>query len=246
MSSNDQNTRLILSFLKDSADSINEYINEALKREYISFSSEEELIQYFNDYINSLYNRLTFKEMEDIKYYTGYNWNYEVNGHIDRKKEYESVCKSIEESFCKSLELPGDIISYRGIDLSPFRSYGINNISDLVNMKDEFMYESGLTSTSLIKNTSFFDKELGNHSECNILIEYYIPKECSDGIPLITDELSYSTSQNEFLLMPGTLCKVIDVETLDNGNKAIIKVSYIPSKIWDPNRKEQFEDKKVI
>ena len=103
------------------------------------------------------------------------------------------------------------------------------------------MYESGLTSTSLLKETSFYDRKLDNQKYYNILIEYYIPEECSEAIPLLSSDLSYSDSQNELLLCPSTLTKVLDVEIL--GDKAILKVAYIPVDIWEPERKANIEDK---
>ena len=56
-------------------------------------------------------------------------------------------------------------------------------------MKNQYYFDSGFTSTSLLKNKSFFGKNHGG-TDYNIEIEYFIPNECSDGIALINDDLS--------------------------------------------------------
>ena len=252
MYSKDIDTNSLLFFIRRDLDKLEAYIKSMLSREYRKFNTRGEIDNYFDDYYKELYSSLTDKEMSDIRYYTGYsfkninavyrhNWNYDVNGHISHKKEYEIISEDIEKAFCKVPKIPGNIIAYRGVDLLPFRSYGINSIEDLINMKGQYMYEAGLTSTSLLKETSFYDCELESQKVYNILLEYYIPEECSDAIPLLNDDLSYSNCQNELLICPSTLTKVLDVEII--GDKAILKVAYIPVNIWEPQRKGIIEDK---
>ena len=251
MISTDTNTNSLLFFLRKDLDRIEEYISDILKREYRIFSSKDEIDNFFNTFYAELCKKLTDTEFNDIRYYTGFsfkdinaiyrnNWSYDVNGHISRKKDFERISEDIEKVFCKTPKIPGNIVAYRGVDLLPFMSYGINSVEELINMKGQYMYESGLTSTSLLKETSFYDRKLDNQKYCNILIEYYIPEECSEAIPLLSSDLSYSDSQNELLLCPSTLTKVLDVETL--GDKAILKVAYIPVDIWEPERKANIED----
>ena len=222
MESRSSTIRSLLYFIRNDVDKIEEYISEVLKRDFKRFSSQEEILAYFNSFMDELYGSLTDEEIFNLRYYTGYsyeeinavlrnNWNYDRNGHIDRKKDYEKISKYIETTFYKTPKIPGNIVVYRGVDLIPFQEYGIKSIPDLINMKGEFLYDSGLTSTSLLKETSFYDRELEYHSHCNILIEYYIPEECSDAIPLLDSNLSYSVGQNELLITPSSLGKVFDL-----------------------------------
>ena len=53
----------------------------------------------------------------------------------------------------------------------------------------------------------------------------------NDGLPLLTDQLSYSKNLNEYLLDRCTLSKVLGVRI--EGNTAVITTVLIPKHIWD-------------
>ena len=64
-------------------------------------------------------------------------------------------------------------------------------------------------------------------------IKYLIPAENDDGALLMDNNLSYSATQNEFLLNKGTLSKVIDVKIQDSS--VILTTILIPKKVYDIN-----------
>ena len=66
-----------------------------------------------------------------------------------------------------------------------------------------------------------------------IEIEYLIPENSCDGIPLINDDFSYSKSQNEYIINQFSLFKVIDILQDKENNTAHIKMMLIPKNIWD-------------
>ena len=100
-------------------------------------------------------------------------------------------------------------------------------------MKGQFIYDAGFMSTALIRNRSFFDRELEGLNYRNIEIEYLIPGDNGDGITLIGDDLSFCPGQTEYLITKGNLSKVIDVSIDKEKNTAHIKMMYIPKKVWD-------------
>lgn len=235
------------------SDEVNNYINEVIKREYRVFKNEDEIVDYFNDYMNELYKRVSFKEMKDFYLYTGYsfrninavfrgNWNYHYNGSKDNISNYKDICDRIENVFTKLPPVPGNIKVFRGVDIEPFREYGINSIKELPNIKGKCIVEEGLTSTSLIESKCFHNQEIEYHSKCNILIEYYVPEECDDAIALLTGDLSSAEAQEEVLFAPSSLVKVVDVKINEDGTEATLKAIYIPVRIWDPNRKQVMDE----
>ena len=93
-------------------------------------------------------------------------------------------------------------------------------------------------------NISFFDREFDYHNDCNIEIEYIIPQECSDGIPVINENMSYSVSQCEFVINSDSLSRIVDVRVDKEANKAYIKVILIPTKVWNKRHEKDNSIKK--
>lgn len=231
---------------------IDEYTDTIMSNGFKSFKTREELLEFFNLSVSGV----SIKDIENIRYYTGTsfrninavlrnNWNYEMNGLLtdEKKSELLKLSNEINESIDNvSMELSTGIKVYRGVSLSTFKDYGISNISDLKNLVGQYIYERGFTSTSLIRDKSFFDKDLEWGEKCNIEIEYYIPQGFEEGVPLITDELSYSKDQSEFLISSGTLTRIVDVVISDDG-KVYITAVIIPKKIWDKSYTEQHTNK---
>ena len=100
-------------------------------------------------------------------------------------------------------------------------------------MINSYYIEDGFTSTSLLRDSSFFNRELEWHEPCNIEIQYFIPEECNDGIPLINNDLSYSKNQNEFLLNKNSVSKIFDCKIDKENNVAYLKAVFIPERIWN-------------
>lgn len=96
------------------------------------------------------------------------------------------------------------------------------------------MYEEGFTSTSLIKEKSFYQRDVYTLTgKPNILIECFIPASSDDGIPLVMDDVSYSKGKCEFVINSSSLFKVIDVSVDELHQTASMKVLLIPEKVWN-------------
>ena len=197
----------------------------------------------FTDAIDIFYQETTQFDIDDIRRYTGYdyksinavlrdNWNYEQNGlkTEEKIKELRELSNRISNLICKFSKTPSQFKTYRGTTIKEFKKYGIKTLEELFNLSNKFLYNTGFTSTSLDEESSYFKKTI-HEEECNIEVIYIIPKDSNDGIPLLTDQLSYSKNLNEYLLDRCTLSKVLGVRI--EGNTAIITTVLIPKHIWD-------------
>ena len=156
----------------------------------------------------------------------------------DKDNKNKEIIDKIKDSYPKTKNA---FIVYRGTPLDSLKKYGINTLEDIMHLKGKFMYEEGFTSTSIEEKESYFKKEVYGKIN-NIEIKYIIPPNSQDGIPLTTEELSYSTNQQEYLIERHSLSKVIDVEI--NDNTAVITALLIPKSIWNKNIKSS--DKKEV
>ena len=197
----------------------------------------------FTDAIDIFYQKTTQFDIDDIRRYTGYdyksinavlrdNWNYEQNGlkTEEKIKELRELSNRISNLISKFSKTPSQFKTYRGTTIKEFKKYGIKTLEELFNLSNKFLYNTGFTSTSLDEESSYFKKTI-HEEECNIEVIYIIPKDSNDGIPLLTDQLSYSKNLNEYLLDRCTLSKVLGVRI--EGNTAIITTVLIPKHIWD-------------
>ena len=241
---------MILRFI--GSETINEmevYANSISERKFIKFESESSLVNFFSEYMKGFYANHSLEEIESIRSYTGYefnninailrnNWNYETNGLLTKEKEEDirQFISGLSNIMNRLDSIPSNIVAYRGVSLNTFKEYGITDISELLSLKGQYLYENGFTSTSLIKDRSFFDRPLEYHEPCNIEIEYLIPEETNEVMPLINDDLSYSKVQSELLIDKGSLSKVLDVALSEDKTKAYIKVALIPKKIYDKEK----------
>ena len=253
---------LILKYIgNEQLSEINAFASEVNKREFMDFSSLEEVRAFFTDYLADFYNNNSISDIDNIRAYTGIafrrfnsvlrgTWNYDTNGLLtdDAKVEYLNLANKLSECIERSSTLPTNIKTYRGVSLERFKDYGITSLEDLNSLENKYYYDSGFTSTSLVRDKSFFNRELENHELCNIEIEYLIPEEANDGIPLIDDNLSYSKVQNEYLINKGSLSKIIDVEISPDGKLAYIKTVLIPQKMWNItyNKNDSLDASKTI
>lgn len=253
---------LILKYIgNDKMTEIDTFVNDVSKRNFIGFSSLEEVSAFFTDYLAEFYNNNSINDIDTIRAYTGIafrrfnsvlrgTWNYDTNGLLidDAKVEYLNLANKLSECIERSSTLPTNIKTYRGVSLERFKDYGITSLEDLNSLENKYYYDSGFTSTSLVRDKSFFNRELEYHEFCNIEIEYLIPEEANDGIPLIDDNLSYSKVQNEYLINKGSLSKIIDVEISPDGKLAYIKTVLIPQKMWNItyNKNDSLDFSKTI
>ena len=197
------------------------------------------------DYFDKAHQSLTLGDADILRRYSGYEyskingvlrgfWNYETMGmqtdtETSKLKKYANLLSlTIRE---KGKKLPHQTTVYRGTNLAAFRSFGVTSLEELKFLVGEFVYEQGFLSTSLSKDSCFFNRELEHHDVCNVQIVYTLPKGTSEIMPLVLPETSYSPNQKELLIDKGSLSKIIDVEI--NGNTATLTAVLIPKAMWE-------------
>lgn len=211
---------------------ISEFITDSLYKGYYQVED--------NDFING---NINYDDCSFLREYSGFNckhinnalrgiWNYEENGHIDNRERFiedgRRVFNIIENN---PSYVDKDFRVYRGVTLSYFREYGINNLEDLVNMKGQFMYDSGFVSTSINLEDSFFQKDNELGLNYNIMINYLMPAYFDDGIFLYGD-MTYSCYEKEYLINKGNLSYVTDVKISEDGTANLFAVM-IPKRVYD-------------
>lgn len=211
---------------------ISEFITDSLYKGYYQVED--------NDFING---NINYDDCSFLREYSGFNykhinnalrgiWNYEENGHIDNRERFiedgRRVFNIIENN---PSYVDKDFRVYRGVTLSYFKEYGINNLEDLVNMKGQFMYDSGFVSTSINLEDSFFQKDNELGLNYNVMINYLMPAYFDDGIFLYGD-MTYSGYEKEYLINKGNLSYVTDVKISEDGTANIIAIM-VPKKIYD-------------
>ena len=232
---------------EDKQKELDSYIQEMNHQDYQKFSDESEVNNTFASFLNEYLSRLNNENLANLRSYTGLqfrnvnavlrnNWNYEVNGRLTSELKEESLhlAEEIRHAINKAPQINGGIKTYRGVSIATFQSYNIFTLNDLYALEGKYLYEEGFTSTSLIKEKSFFYTDpFTLNGKPNILIEYLIPDGSDDGIALLSDEISYSPNQAEFLINSSTLFRVISVSVDEKNNVAYMKVLLIPQRIWN-------------
>ena len=223
---------------KEKIDQVEEYLQESIQEEYQKFTTKEQIEQIAS--ISS------FKEeqLERIREYSRWNyrhinhairgkWSYEEDGAVKYKQQYLESAMELEKIIGENPTYLGNFRAYRGVPLSYFHSYGITSLEELKNLQDQFLWEQGFTSTSLLEKNSFFKKQNNSDVDYQIQIEYLIGKDFQDGIYLRNDLFSSYSDENEFLLNQGQLSKVLSVKVNPNST-ALITTLVIPKEIYDP------------
>lgn len=252
-----RNTNLVLRLIKDRQVPIKNFITRVMREPFYSFQREEEVNHLFSTSTMDFLHHLSEEELLDLRQYTGYqykqlnallrnNWSYEEHGLLsdEQKDKYEQLSESIRHILDKYISPEINFITYRGVSLSAFSKYGITSLSDLEYMKGKYMYEEGFTSTSILQKTSYFNQHLETGIDYNIEIQYFISKNTREGALLSSENMSYSPSQNEYLLNAGSLTKIVDVEIKKETNQATLKAIVVPKKVWDLTYVDQVEDVK--
>lgn len=256
--SNDKLNMYLRFIGEENMNSAEEFIKVVANRTFKEFKSEEELSTFFYKNLLDLYTNTSSNDIDTIRSYSGIafrdinsilrgTWNYDYNGRLtdERKRECLAISEQISNVINKSSPLESDIKTYRGVSLSSFRDYGITKLEDLTKLVGEYYFDCGFTSTSLLRERSFFNRPLEYHEKCNIEIEYLIPKECEEGLPLITDDLSFSKVQTEFLLNSESLSKIVDVKIDPQNKTAHIVMVYVPQIIWNKRLREEKEESDI-
>lgn len=242
------NTDYVLKYIgKSKLEEIELFILDMLSRKYKAFESEQDISESLDGYIEKYLEKINCDEQNTLKAYTGLafrrinsvlrgSWDYETNGALTAQVKEESyqLADSIRTILLKSDSLPMDIKTYRGVSLSAFRAYGVNSLNDLKNMENRYMYEDGFTSTTLIRDESFFYKQTDWGEKANIEVEYLIPNESDDGVVLNCAAISFSPNQDEYLINSSSLFKVLSVDIDEKNNQAKIRMALVPQKVWNP------------
>ncbi len=237
-------TDFLFRFLdEDEINNINQYIMSD-DRDYLEYKSIDEI-----NFINSNYSE---DDMAVFRSYSGYiyqyindalngNWDYSYDGDLNFKNRCLEIGRELNEVLLTSKNSPYDNFKvFRGVSVSFFKEYGIDNLSELINLKNKYLFDYGFTSTSFLKDTSYFKREVPEGVVRNVLIEYDVPKDFSEGVYLKNDDFSYSVSQNEYLINAESLGYVYDV-VLD-GDSVILKVKLIPKRVYRKDYRNLMEN----
>lgn len=217
---------------------------ECNKDSFYEFNNRDEII-------SSLGVSLNEDDLLDVRLYTGTifkdinnalrgTWNYEENGHIDRMNEAINKGRNASKIIHNNPHLPINFKTYRGVTIDAFKQYGILKLEDLPSLVGKYIYELGFTSTSLLRDKSFFKRKNYRGDECNIEIEYLVPDTFQDGI-LLMQNGTYSEDEYEYLIDASSLSRVLDVH-IDN-NYAKVTIIVFPKKMYDEYYKNYHQNK---
>jgi len=240
-------TDMVLRFVgKNKLYEIENFINEMVTQPFLEIKNEKDMSNIFKDSVELFLNDVTEDELLDLRTYTGYsfrninailrnNWTYDQNGILteENKKNFINLSEKISKVLKKFPSFPYNFMVYRGVTLSAFKSYGVENINDLFYLKGNYIYEEGFISTSVIEDSCYFNKNLDTGLNYNVKLKYLITPEYDEGALLVDNKMSYSKNQNEFLINKSSLSKVIDVEINEKLNQAVLTMVLLPRKKWD-------------
>ena len=160
---------------------INSFIEESMSEEFFDFSSEAEIHEYLGEIVKQYVYSLNMDEISDLRFYTGYDfrninntmrgkWNYEENGLLTQEKKdmYNELGERIYKVINKFPQLNLNIKAYRGVNIKAFWDYGVYTLDDISVLEGQYIYESGFSSTSLLRSNSFFEKQSEWGSHCNV------------------------------------------------------------------------------
>lgn len=235
-----RNVNRFLRFISDEDKSnVDEFVLNGLIRDYSRYTSVLEVKECFS---NPGY--ITYDQATDIRGFTGTNyfdinsalrgrWSYHENGNDSRKDEFLMKATKIKSIIASNPVSYGNFITYRGVSLSYFSEYGIDSLEDLSSLDGKFMLDAGLVSTTLLPEQSFFGKEIEKGKKYNVMIEYMVPSEFSDGIYIGDNpSFSYHPDEQEYLINAGNISKVTGVKINDDGT-AIVKAVMVPKSLYD-------------
>lgn len=249
-------TKYLFSYLEPGKEEeIDIYIGDALTRDYISLESDEQVKEMFGEMAAEFTFGLTYKEALCLRSYSGFShkeinallrdkWNYEQHGLLtdEKRRDYSETAQEVEKVLFKFPSLDKNLKVYRGVTLAQFRDYGIYNLEELTAMQGKYFYDSGFTSTSLVRSSSLYNTEAFQIGKRNIEIEYLIPEECHDGALLLDDYTSHYKSENEYLINSSNLIRIISVDVDKENNTAFLRAILVPKKVWDPRAVKYLEE----
>lgn len=232
-------------------DHVKDFLESALNRDYHDFSHDTaaDLDQFSDIYSEQLSSALSPEDQAALKRYSGFDyktinqvargqWNYDLLGAKTPEKaaSAEDAVEHISHAISTAPAIDADLIAHRGTNLDSFQRYGINSLSDLNGLKNQFFLETGFTSTSLTDNTSFANREFDDplRRTCDIAIEYLLPAENRETIGLLSHDTSYNPEQREVLINKDSLSYISQVEVSPDASSAKLQMVLIPRQIYDP------------
>ena len=222
------------------------FIDEKLATEAKQYDSVESFYESNPGYEDELDQTLSLFQKETFKNYSGYNfawinsvargfWDYEKMGEEtpEKRAEVEKTIRDISEAIPYAPSPKEDFMTFRGTNLDAFRSYGVEKLSDLEKLKEQFYLDRGFASSALVRENSFVDKDEKSFwiDSSNVEIRYHIPSGSNDCIALFDDSLSYSPGQTEVLMNRWALNYVSDVKI--NDDRAVVDMLLIPHDLYD-------------
>lgn len=251
-----QLTKYLFSYLEEGkSEELDIYVSDVLDREYLTLENDDEVNEVFGAMASEFTMGLTYKEALSLRSYTGFShkeinallrgkWNYEQHGQLtdEKRRDYTATGEDVEKVVFKFPPLERNVKTYRGVTLAQFRDYGIHSLEDLIAMQGKYFYDSGFTSTSLVRKSSLYNTKAFQIGNRNIEIEYLIPEECHDGALLLDDYTSHYKAENEYLINSGSLIRIISVDIDQKNNTAFLRAVLVPKKIWDPMAVRNLEE----
>ena len=78
------NTSYVLRYIAERKDEVNSYIDEIVKKSYVSFETEDEIFFLLDHVLNSFLEELNLEEQQDLRRYTGLEFR-EINAVLRAK-----------------------------------------------------------------------------------------------------------------------------------------------------------------
>lgn len=229
-------TRTIFRMISDERqNNLDSFCSECGQREYTKFTDLDQALMFVPIPV------LDDKDKLSLSHYSGFShfslnraakgkWTYEENGDMTRYEEYKGYVSSLSQAISDNQSSVGNISVYRGVPLKYFRDYGIESLEELTALEGKFLLDEGFVSTSLVEDACFYRKDPKNGINYNVMIEYLVPEEFTDGICNVGE--SHFVNEAEYLINTWSLAQVREVRR-DGENGAIVQALLVPKKVYD-------------
>ena len=228
-------TRMIMNSLSEERqNAFDSFCGECSSRSYEKFEDIDKALMFVSLPVLNDDDKLSLSHYSGFSYFSlnraiKNKWTYEENGTQERFNEYKKYAEDSQAAITNNQSSIGNAKVYRGVPLKYFRDYGINSLDELECLKGKFLVDEGFVSTSLVEDDCFYRKDPRNGINYNVMIEYSVPEEFTDGIVMVGE--SHFTGESEYLINTWNLAQVNDV--VRDGDGVIIKALLVPKHIYD-------------
>ena len=228
-------TRMIMNSLSEERRNIfDSFCGECNDRSYEKIEDIDKVLMFINLPVLNDEDRLSLSHYSGFSYFDlnraiKNKWTYEENGTQERFNEFKKYAEDLQNTIANNQASIGNVKVYRGVPLKYFREYGINSLDELDSLKGQILVDQGFVSTSLVEDDCFYRKDPNNGINYNVMIEYSVPEEFTDGIVMVGE--SHFTGESEYLINAWSLAQVSDV--VRDGDGVIIKALLVPKYIYD-------------